>query len=168
MPEFHIGRVWKFGDNINTDLMVPGFALRMSAQDQLKYLFQANRPGWKDEVQEGDVIVGGVNFGTGSSRPGARSIYNSGIRALLAESINGLMLRNSVNFGLPALQCPGIADAFEEGDVAEINFVTGEVKNQRTGQVVTAQPLPSMLMDIIDAGGIEPLLRKEGYLPAKV
>jgi 3-isopropylmalate/(R)-2-methylmalate dehydratase small subunit len=121
-----------------------------------------------DEVQEGDIIVGGVNFGTGSSRPGARSIYNAGIRALLAESINGLMLRNSVNFGLPAMQCPGITDAFEEGDTAEINFVTGEVKNQRTGQVIQAQPLPPMLMDIIDAGGIEPLLRKEGYLPAKV
>lgn len=168
MPEMVIGRVWKFGDNINTDLMVPGFALRMSATDQLKHLFSANRPGWIDEVREGDIIVGGINFGTGSSRPGARSLYRAGIRALLAESINGLFLRNAVNFGLPAMPCPGIYETFEEGDIAEVNFRRGEVKNQRTGVVITGQRLPQPLMDIVDAGGIEPLLRQEGYLAARM
>lgn len=167
MPERVTGRVWKFGDNINTDLMVPGFALRMSAEDQLKHLFAANRPGWLDEVREGDIIVGGINFGTGSSRPGARSIYRAGIRALLAESINGLFLRNAVNFGLPAMPCPGVSDLFEEGDIAEVNFTTGEVRNQRTGAVIVGKRLPQPLMDIVDAGGIEPLLRKEGYLAAR-
>lgn len=167
MPERLTGRVWKFGDNINTDLMVPGFALRMSADDQLKHLFAANRPGWCEQVREGDIIVGGRNFGTGSSRPGARSLFRAGVRALIAESVNGLFLRNAVNFGLPVLQCPGVYEVFEEGDVAAVNFKTGEVKNQRTGAVITGQPLPQMLMDIIDAGGIEPLLRREGYLAAK-
>lgn len=164
MPERLTGRVWKFGDNINTDLMVPGFALRMTADDQVKYLFAANRPDWREQVQQGDIIVGGKNFGTGSSRPGARSLYRAGIRALIAESVNGLFLRNSVNFGLPALQCSGVFDAFQEGDIAEINFTAGTVRNTRSGVVVQGQPLPQMLMDIIDAGGIEPLLRREGYL----
>ena len=167
MPEVVTGRVWKFGDNINTDLMPPGFALRMSAEDQLKYLFAANRPGWLDEVQEGDIIVAGINFGTGSSRPGARSIYRAGIRALVAESINGLFLRNAVNFGLPAMACPGVYALFEEGDTAEVNFKTGEVRNQRTGAVARGKRLPQQLMEIVDAGGIEALLRKEGYLAAR-
>ncbi|MFN8557211.1 MAG: 3-isopropylmalate dehydratase [Dehalococcoidia bacterium] len=165
MPDVVTGRVWKFGDNINTDLMVPGFTLRFSAKDQLKYLFSANRPGWIDEVQVGDVLIGGKNFGTGSSRPGARSIYNAGIRALVTDGLNGLFLRNSVNFGLPAMQAPGVSEIFEEGDIAEINFSEGTVRNQRTGAVVRGTPLPRMLMDIVDAGGIEELLRKEGYLP---
>lgn len=164
MPETVTGRVWTFGENINTDLMVPGFALRMSAEDQLKHLFAANRPGWLNEVREGDIIVGGKNFGTGSSRPGARSLYRAGIRALVCESINGLFLRNAVNSGLPAMQCSGVQAVFEEGDIAEVNFTTGEVTNQRTGAVARGQPLPRMLMDIVDAGGIEALLRKEGYL----
>ncbi len=167
MPKGLTGRVWSFGDNVNTDLMVPGFALRMSADEQLKHLFAANRPDWRDQVREGDIVVGGKNFGTGSSRPGARSLYRAGIRALIADSINGLFLRNSVNFGLPAMQCPGVSAAFEEGDVADVDFKAGTVRNQRTGVVVQGQPVPQMLMDIIDAGGIEPLLRKEGYLAAK-
>lgn len=167
MPEIVIGRVWKFGDNINTDLMVPGFALRMPAAEQVKHLFSANRPGWAEEVQEGDIIVGGKNFGTGSARPGARSLYLAGIRALVAESINGLFLRNAINSGLPVMQCPGVFAAFEEGNVAEINFKTGEVKNRITGVVIRGQPLPQMLMDIVEAGGVEALLRREGYLPAR-
>lgn len=167
MPETVVGRVWTFGDNINTDLMVPGFALRMSAQDQLKHLFAANRPGWIDEVREGDIIVGGVNFGTGSSRPGARSIFRAGIRALIADSINGLFLRNAVNFGLPAMPCPGVSALFEDGQFAEVNFVTGEIRNQQTGAVITGNRLPQPLMEIVDAGGIEPLLRKEGFLAAR-
>ena len=81
-----------------------------------------NRPGWVDQVQQGDAIVGGFNYGMGSSRPAARSLRNCGVGFLLAETINGLFFRNAVNYGLLACECPGVAAAFEEGDTAELDI----------------------------------------------
>ena len=158
------GRVWKFGDDINTDLMYPGSAYGLPEAEQARQCFAANRPGWAEQVQEGDVLVGGRNYGTGSSRPAARSLRVLGIRCLLAETINGLFLRNAVNFGLPALAVPGVAAAFEEGDLAEIDLASGRVRNARTGQALQGSPLPPALREIIDAGGLVPLLRERGYL----
>jgi 3-isopropylmalate/(R)-2-methylmalate dehydratase small subunit len=158
------GRVWKFGDDINTDLMYPSSVYGLPEAEQARQCFAANRPGWADEVQEGDVIVGGRNYGTGSSRPAARSLRLLGIRCLLAETINGLFLRNAVNFGLPALAVPGVAAAFEEGDMAEIDLALGAVRNARTGQVLQGTPLPPMLREIVAAGGLVPLLRQRGYV----
>ncbi len=161
------GRVWKFGDNINTDLMVPGFALNMSTEQQLEHLFEANRPGWVSQVNKGEILVTGENFGTGSSRPGAQVLRRAGIAALVCESINGLFLRNAVNSGLYAMSCPGVLDLFEEGDVAVIDFAKGEVRNTRSGATVIGKALPTMLLDILDAGGVVPLLRAEGLLPQR-
>jgi 3-isopropylmalate/(R)-2-methylmalate dehydratase small subunit len=158
------GRVWKFGDDINTDLMYPSSVYGLPEAEQHRHCFAANRPGWVDLVGEGDVIVGGRNYGVGSSRPAARSLYALGIRCLLAETINGLFLRNAVNFGLPALAVPGVSAAFEEGDVAEVDLATGVVANPRTGQTLQGTPLPPMLREIIAAGGLVPLLRTRGYL----
>src|SRR5262244_2168172 len=84
------GHVWKFGDDINTDLMLPGPLLTASEEEQRRAVFSANRPGWVSEITPGDIIIGGRNFGTGSSRPAARSLRNLGLGALIAESINGL------------------------------------------------------------------------------
>jgi len=112
----------------------------------------------------GDILVGGRNFGMGSSRPAARSLRNLKLACLVAESINGLFLRNSVNFGFPALECRGIGAAFEEGDVAEVSFDDYKVRNQRTGAVLDAEPLPETLRRLMQAGGLFPLLESEGYL----
>lgn len=98
-------RVWKFGDNINTDLILPNAAFYLTQQEQLQYIFRANRPGWADLVQPGDILIGGKNFGMGSSRPAARNLKNLGIACLVADSIIGLFYRNSVNFALPAMEC---------------------------------------------------------------
>jgi len=87
-------RVWKFGDNINTDLILPIQAFYLTPQEQTRFVFHANRPGWVDQVQPGDIIVGGKNFGMGSSRPAARSLKNLGLGCLIAHSINGLFFRN--------------------------------------------------------------------------
>ena len=81
-------------------------------------MFAANRPGWVDQIAPGDIIVGGRNFGTGSSRPAARSLRNIGLGCLVAKSINGLFFRNAVSFGFLALECPGVHAAFEEGQTA--------------------------------------------------
>ncbi len=159
-----IGKVWKFGDNINTDLILPMKIYYLTPQEQTRYVFEANRPGWADEVEAGDIIVGGRNFGMGSSRPAARSLKNLAIGCLLAESINGLFYRNCVNWGFPALEVPGIDAAFDEGDTAEIAFDDFAVRNATTGAKLRGIAVPDQLLKVFKAGGIYPLLEAEGLI----
>jgi 3-isopropylmalate/(R)-2-methylmalate dehydratase small subunit len=158
------GRVWIAGDNINTDLILPITAYYLSIEEQPKFVFSANRPGWSDEVRPGDILIGGKNFGMGSSRPAARSLKNLGIACLVAESINGLFYRNAVNFALPALEAPGVSSMFEEGQTAEVSFEEFQVTNLDTGKRCTTAPMPWPLLAILKAGGIYPLLEKEGKI----
>jgi 3-isopropylmalate/(R)-2-methylmalate dehydratase small subunit len=160
------GRVWKFGDNINTDLMMPNIAYEYPPNEQPKFVFSANRPGWSSEVQKGDVIIGGSNFGTGSSRPAAKQLLLLGIAVVVAESINGLFLRNCVNFGLPAFSCPGVSALFEEGETAIIDYPESTVKNERSVESLSGRKLPLSLIQLTLSGGVVPLLRREGYLKA--
>ena len=156
------GRIWKFGDDINTDLMLPGPLLTASEEEQRRAVFSANRPGWVDQVRPGDIIIGGRNFGTGSSRPAARSLRNLGLGALIAESINGLFFRNAVSFGFLALERRGIGAAFEEGQTAEIAIETWTVRNCDTGAVLPVKPVPDQLLSLMTSGGIYPVLEKTG------
>jgi 3-isopropylmalate/(R)-2-methylmalate dehydratase small subunit len=162
------GRVWKFGDNINTDLMLPSHVHSGSEAEQMKAVFSANRPGWVDLVQHGDVIIGGRNYGMGSSRPAARSVRNVGIACVIADSINGLFFRNCVNFGLLAVECPGVSAAFEEGQTAEVSISDFTVKNRATGKVLKALPIPENLLALMLGGGIYPVLEKQGLIAPKV
>jgi 3-isopropylmalate/(R)-2-methylmalate dehydratase small subunit len=161
------GRVWKFGDDINTDLMLPGPLLMASEAEQVRAVFSANRPGWVDEVRPGDIMIGGRNFGTGSSRPAARSLRNLGLGALIAESINGLFFRNAVSFGFLALECPGISAAFEEAQTAEIAIETWTVRNRDTGAELPVSPVPEALLSLMTGGGIYPLLEQQGLIAPK-
>ncbi len=161
-------RVWKVGDNINTDLILPNRAFYLTVEEQPAYVFSANRPGWSSQVQKGDILIGGRNFGMGSSRPAARSLKNLGLSCLIAPSINGLFFRNAVNFAFPALECPGVDEAFEEGDVAEVEFEAGRVRNVTRGTELQARPLPPQLLALVTAGGIYPLLEKEGLIAPKM
>jgi 3-isopropylmalate/(R)-2-methylmalate dehydratase small subunit len=158
------GRVWLFGDSINTDLMYPGFVTALPEAERPKHCMGANRPGWSEQVREGDILVAGKNFGCGSSRPAAKSLRSLGVSGVLAESINGLFLRNAINFGLPALSVEAVSKMFDEGDIAEVDVGSGHVKNVRTGEAKAAVPLPQALIHIIESGGLLPLLMKEGYL----
>lgn len=158
------GRVWKFGDDINTDLIFPHSAFRVSPEEQIKLVFSDNRPGWADQVQEGDIIISGRNFGTGSSRPGAVLLRRLGIGCLVSSSINGLFFRNCISYGFPALQCSYVFDAFEEGDIAVIDLLAGTVTNESTGKVIQGSALSQSMVDTLNAGGIEELLRTQGYL----
>lgn len=164
MEDVFTGKVWKFGDDINTDLVIPNFAVLMTKEEQLEHVFNANRPGWKDEVQPGDVLLAGRNFGVGSARPIGDMFVGLGVSAVVAESFNGLGLRNCINVGLPSLPCPGILDAFDEGDVAEVNWITGQVRNVTKGSSLQGNPVPEVLRRIVVAGGVEAMLRAEGYL----
>jgi 3-isopropylmalate/(R)-2-methylmalate dehydratase small subunit len=161
------GRAWKFGDDINTDLILPNAAFYLTPQEQLRYIFRANRPGWVDLVEAGDILIGGRNFGMGSSRPAARNLKNLGLSCLVAESINGLFYRNSVNFAFPALECGGIGSLVEEGDTAEVDFETACVTNLRTQQRLCGRPIPRELLKIVEAGGIFALLEQEGAISPK-
>ena len=158
------GRVWKFGDNINTDLILPGPYLYRSPEEQARAVFEANRPGWVDQVKKGDAIVAGFNFGMGSSRPAARSLKNCGVGFVLAETINGLFFRNSVNFGLLAFECPGVSRAFEEGDMAELSLEEWRVRNPRSGETLSVSRVPDELLSIMQGGGIFPLMEARGLI----
>jgi 3-isopropylmalate/(R)-2-methylmalate dehydratase small subunit len=162
------GRVWKFGDDINTDLMLPGPLLTASEAEQVRAVFSANRPGWLDQVRPGDILIGGRNFGTGSSRPAARSLRNIGLGGLIAESINGLFSRNAVGFGFLALECRGIHDAFEEGHTAEISIADWTVRNCDTSAVLPVSPVPERLLSLMTGGGIFPVLEAEGLIGRKI
>src|SRR5438067_5165181 len=146
------GRVWKFGDDINTDLMLPGPLLIASEDEQRRAVFSATRPGWVDQVRPGDIIIGGSNFGTGSSRPAARSLRNLGLGGLIAESINGLFFRNAVSFGFLALECPGVYAAFEEGHTAEISIADWTLRNRDTCAVLAVKPVPETLLSLMTSG----------------
>ena len=167
MARTFTGKVWKFGDDINTDLVIPGFAVLMTLDEQLAHCFSANRPGWVDEVQPGDVLLAGRNFGVGSARNIGAVFHGLGIVGVVAESFNGLGLRNCINAGLPPLPCAGILDAFDERDTAEVDCGAGTVRKVTTGTTVTGAPIPKALQDIVEAGGVEAVLRKEGYLAAR-
>ena len=164
MASVFSGRVWIFGDDINTDLIIPGYALFMPPEEQRRQCFSANRPGWVDEVQPGDVLIGGRNFGVGSARAIGDVFVGLGISGILAESFNGLGLRNCVNVGLPVLPCSGVTVAFEEGDTARVDWHSGHVENVTQGTKIEGQPVPPVLRNIVEAGGVEQMLLKEGYL----
>jgi 3-isopropylmalate/(R)-2-methylmalate dehydratase small subunit len=158
------GKVWKFGKDINTDLVIPNFAIYMKREEQPRHCFVANRPGWVDEVKPGDILIAGTNFGVGSGRPIGDVFVDLGVAAVVAESFNGLGLRNCINAGLASLPCVGIFDAFDEGDIAEVNWGTGEVRNLTKGTNIKGQALPAELQSIVEVGGVEVMLKKEGFV----
>jgi len=158
------GRVWTFGDQVNTDLILPSHAFRLPKNEQHKLCFEAIRPGWVNEVRPGDIIIGGENFGMGSGRPVGTILRACGIAGLVAESVNGLCLRNCVNFSLPGIDCPGVTRIFEDGDTARVDFLSGLVENLSRHKSLRGKPMAPLLAEVVVAGGVIPMLIKEGYI----
>lgn len=161
------GKVWKFGENISTDLIMPGFAVLsqpdLSPKEASKYCMTSNRPGWAEKVTEGDIIVSGKNFGCGSSRPGSNILKALGIKLIISDSISRIFFRNSIDTGLAVMVCPGISEMVNEGDVIEVNMITGKVYNKTTGDELQGEALPdgSPPMEILQVGGIINYLEKK-------
>ncbi len=162
------GRVWKFGDRISTDFMMPGARVLtqpdMTPEQAAQYCMEANRPGWATmQVKAGDVLVAGVNFGCGSSRNGSAPLKALGISAVLAESVSRIHLRNAVNTGLPTLVAPGITDFVSEGEQLEVDIISGKVVNLANGNVLQAQAWPegSPPYEILMAGGLDNYMREK-------
>lgn len=159
------GRVWVFAeDNINTDLMMPQTVFAKPIEVQLRSVFATYRPGWVDQVRPGDLIVGGRNFGTGSSRPASLLLRRLGIAGVVAETLNGLFYRNCINYALPAMECPSVRDFVNEGEELQIAFADGSVKNLARNEARSVAPMPEFLQAIVRAGGIRERLKSEGYL----
>lgn len=165
------GKVWKFGDNISTDLMMPGSQVLaqpgISDKEAAKFCMAANRPDWAAQVKGGDIIVAGRNWGCGSSRPAARLLKALGIGVIVADSMSRLFFRNAVNIGLPVLICPGCSESFSEGDRARVDMETGVVTNLTKGKTLTGEALPadSPPAQILKAGGLQKLLQQDLSAP---
>ena len=158
------GRVWKFGDNVDTDLIIPARFLNSFDKDELaQNCFVDVRPGFMDLISPGDIIVAGRNFGSGSSREHAPlAIKAAGISAIIAESFARIFYRNAFNIGLPILESAEAASSLQEGSPVSVDLATGEIVNTDTGERFVAKPIPSFMRAIIDAGGLVNHIKKTG------
>ena len=158
------GRAWVFGDDVNTDDMYPGFAMRLPVSQAAQLMFNASRPDWPSRVRPGDIVVGGRNFGLGSSRPAAELFKELKVGALVAERFNSLFYRNCVNYGLPALTVQHVREYVTEGDHLQLDIGQARLTNTSTGAEYEATPLPAFLRTILAAGGLVAQLTTAGLI----
>jgi 3-isopropylmalate/(R)-2-methylmalate dehydratase small subunit len=175
MPKLNVikGKVWKFGDNISTTDIMPHEMFMGVSSALREIVFAAIRPDWKDKVKRGDCIIGGKNFGFGSHRASANDVMEDlGIGCIVADSIARIYYRTSIGTGFPAFPCPGVSEIFDEGNEIELDVQKGLVKNLTTGQTIQGKPYPPQLLEILEAGGIMPLLveraRQANHPTAKI
>jgi 3-isopropylmalate/(R)-2-methylmalate dehydratase small subunit len=157
-------RAWVFGDSVDTDNMYPGFAMKLPIEEAAKHIFYDLRPGWTEEVQPGDIVIAGKNFGVGSSRPVAQLFKQLGVVALVAEEFNSLFFRNSINFGLPAITVPGVSTAVRDKDCVSLNIREATFELQESGDRLQGTLLPDFVLDILGRGGLLPKLVADGYI----
>ncbi len=152
-------RAWKFGDNVNTDEIIPGrYNITTDPTELAEHVFCEVRSDYAPGVAQGDVVVGGKNFGCGSSREHAPiAIKGSGAACVVAQSYARIFFRNAINIGLPILTCPD-ASEIAESDELEVDLVSGVITNRTKGTVHQAQPLSEFMLKIVAAGGIVPYL----------
>jgi 3-isopropylmalate/(R)-2-methylmalate dehydratase small subunit len=157
-------KVWKFGDDINTDIITPGRYTVTTDKNQLgKIAFIEYRPEFSKNVKEGDFIVAGYNFGCGSSREHSPvAIKAAGINAVIAKSFARIFFRNAINIGLP-LFVSEYTDKIDDGDKITINTKTGDIQDITKGITLKVDPLPIFIQKIVDKGGLVEFLRSGGY-----
>ena len=155
------GRVWKFGDSIETDAINPYY--RYPTMEELKHhTMEAYRPEFPREVKLGDIMVTGRNFGCGSSRPGL-VLREVGIAAIVAESVARLFLRNSVARAIPIFVAPGVAGIVQDGEMLEVDYPKGIVRNTASGKTVALRKFPPLIEQIFECGGL-PEFARERYM----
>ncbi|MDI9619933.1 MAG: 3-isopropylmalate dehydratase small subunit [Candidatus Nezhaarchaeota archaeon] len=157
------GRAWKFGDNVDTDVIIPFKykARTLDPKELAEHVMEGLDPEFAKKVKPGDVIVAGKNFGCGSSREQAPlAIKAAGVAAVVAESFARIFFRNAINIGLPVLEVKGISGKVDEGDVVEVDLFAGEVRNATKNVAFKASPLPPTVMEILRAGGLVNYLKR--------
>ena len=150
------GIVLKYGDNIDTDVIIPARYLNtQSAAELAAHCMEDIDTTFVTRVKPGDIMVGGENFGCGSSREHAPvAIKAAGISCVIATSFARIFYRNAINIGLPILECPAASKAIAEGDTVSVNFDTGIITDETTGETFEAAPFPPFIQNIIKAGGL--------------
>ena len=151
-------RAWVFGDDVDTDLIYHNkYLAETDPKNMPQYAFEyyPGKESFAKEVKPGDIVVAGKNFGCGSSREHAPvCIKAAGVSCVIAKSFARIFYRNSINMGLPILECPEACDAISDGDVVSVDADTGTITNETTGAVFHAQPFPPFIQEIINAGGL--------------
>lgn len=150
------GQSWKFGNNIDTDLIIPARYLNTHHPQELaQHCMEDADPGWVKKMKAGDFIVAGENFGCGSSREHAPiAIKAAGVSAVIAKSFARIFYRNAINIGLPILESPEAAEDIKEGDSIEVDLAGGRIKNLTSGKSYLSQPFPEFMQKLINKGGL--------------
>ena len=161
-----MARIWMLGDNVNTDVIIPGRYNVTTDRAQLaRYCLCEVLPTFSQQVQAGDVVMAGHNFGCGSSREHApAALQASGIQVIIARSFARIFYRNAVNIGLPVLVCEEAVLASADGQEIEVDLTRGTIHNITTGQTFQSEPLDPFVARIVAAGGIIEYIRQEGTL----
>ena len=150
------GKVFQYGDNVDTDVIIPARYLNVSEAAHLAaHCMEDIDKDFVKNVKAGDIIVAHKNFGCGSSRGHAPiAIKASGVSCVIASSFARIFYRNSINIGLPIIECPKAAEEIQAGDEVQVDFATGVITDMTTGKTYQAQPFPESIQNIIDAGGL--------------
>ena len=157
------GKVWKFGDHVDTDVIIPARYLNAPDPAELaKHCMEDIDASFAGTVQQGDIMVGGWNFGCGSSREHAPvAIQASGISCVIAASFARIFYRNSINIGFPILECPEASEAIKAGDIITVDTKTGKITDETTGEPFEAKPFPPFIQKIIEKGGLLPYIKEK-------
>lgn len=156
------GKVFKYGDNVDTDVIIPARYLNTADANELaRHCMEDIDASFVSKVAKGDIIVAGRNFGCGSSREHAPlSIKTSGVSCVIAVTFARIFYRNAINIGLPILECPAAAEAIEAGDKLSVDLSTGTITDETSGKTFKAEPFPPFMQDLIAAGGLAAYMRK--------
>ena len=156
------GKVHKYGDNVDTDVIIPARYLNTADHKELaSHCMEDIDKDFVNKVQKGDIMVGEANFGCGSSREHAPiAIKESGVSCVIAATFARIFYRNAINIGLPILECPEAAKEINAGDEVDVDFDTGKITDVTTGKTYTAEAFPEFIKEIINAGGLLKSLKK--------
>jgi 3-isopropylmalate/(R)-2-methylmalate dehydratase small subunit len=156
------GRIWRFGDDVDTDAMAPGLYMKSGLDELARHCLERLRPEFPAQVRPGDIVVAGTNFGMGSSREqAAQALRHLGVAAVVAQSFAGLFYRNAINIGLPVLVCPladALADKLADGTLATFDLDGAQLR-LADGSRVACEPVPAFLRSLLHAGGLVPHLK---------
>ena len=157
-------KIYKYGDNVDTDVIIPARYLNAPDEKSLaSHCMEDIDASFASTVEAGDIVVGGGNFGCGSSREHAPlALKASGVKCVIAKSFARIFYRNAINIGFPILECPQAADGISAGDRVSVDFQSGAIVNQTTGQTFQAAPFPAFVNGIIENGGLLNSLKARG------
>jgi 3-isopropylmalate/(R)-2-methylmalate dehydratase small subunit len=156
------GTVVKFGDNVDTDVIIPGrYLVLINPKELAEHAMEGLDPAFTKKAKNGVILVAGKNFGCGSSREQAPiALKYAGVKCVIAETFARIFYRNAINIGLPVVECKGVSDAIEEGNELTVDLTAGTVKNQSKNTTLQATQLPTFILEILSDGGLIENLRK--------